>query len=263
MKKMEINIVTYVVSILVCLCGAIAITWIILDKCFDTTKREMQSAIDRASHRCLLISKQADDLTEKNAELTQAYDNLYLDYTKKKEECDMLNDVIVKMRTSTESDKLLKERLPYGLTNTIRYMDYRKITDTESLQYKLQQDCDTDVTAGIRVFYKEGVDYFCAALGSAYGRDIGDTWHVTLECGTEFDIILSDFKDDGSTDYFGHPDTNYDEQSCTNVIEFVIDNDCLHPTVKNAGSFTALGYFGGLFGSGGNIVSMKYTGKAW
>lgn len=156
-----------------------------------------------------------------------------------------------------------KERLPEGKTNTLRFMDYQKITDTRSQQFKLQLDCDTDVTGGIRVYYYKGKDYFCAALGSAYGRDIGDTWHVTLECGTEFDIILAEYKDDGTTDYFGHPDTNFDDLSCTNVIEFVVDDECLHPVAKDAGSFTALGYFGGLFGNGGNIKKMEYTGRVW
>lgn len=151
-----------------------------------------------------------------------------------------------------------QERLPEGPTNTMRGMDYRKITNTRSDQYILQQSCWTNED-GIRTY--DG--YLCVALGSAYGRDIGDTWHVTLECGTEFDIILSDFKDDGTTDFFGHPDKNYDGEDVINIIEFVMDDQAISEEVRNAGTFTVLDKFGGLHGHGGNIVLLEYTGQVW
>ena len=143
------------------------------------------------------------------------------------------------------------------MTNTIRFMDYRKIKDTASWQYKLQQECITK--DGIRYYDK----YICTALGSAYGRDIGDTWHITLECGTEFDIIYAEYKDDGTTDFFGHPDKNYDGQNCTNILEFVVDEHQMSVVAKQAGTYTALGYYGGLYGNGGNAAKMKYTGRVW
>ena len=151
------------------------------------------------------------------------------------------------------------------MTNTLRFMDYRKITDKNSIQYRLQEDCETNYDTGIRAYYvhETKTDYYCAALGSAYSRDIGDTWHVMLACGTEFDIILAEFKDDGTTDYFGYPDENYDDIDCTNVIEFVVDEEYMNPVVKEKGSFTALDYYGGLYGYGGNIKKMTYTGRVW
>lgn len=157
---------------------------------------------------------------------------------------------------ATTPEVYSKERLPQALTNTIRAMDYRTITDTASQQYRLQSLCYAN-DIGIRKIDK----YYCVALGSAYGRDLGDTWHVTLECGTEFDIIYSEFKDDGSTDFFGHEDTNYDGQSCINVLEFIVDSNQTPENVMLAGTFTRLDNFGGLFGDGGNIVKMEYTGR--
>lgn len=151
-----------------------------------------------------------------------------------------------------------KERLPDAITNTYRCMDYRKITNTRSEQYALQLECYNG-DYGIR----EYKGYYCAALGSAYGRDIGDTWHVTLQCGTEFDIILADYKDDGTTDFFGHADKNYDGEDCINIIEFVVDMDYVPSYVKQAGTMSAQPYFGRLYGHGGNIVKMEYTGRVW
>lgn len=168
-----------------------------------------------------------------------------------------LEQVVQRFKNAPGPSKLLKERIPYGMTNTIRFMDFRKITDKNSIQYKLQQDCRTE--QGIRYYDK----YICVALGSAYGQDIGDTWHVTLHCGTEFDIILAEFKDDGKTDFFGHPDENYDKQDCINILEFVVDENKMSYVAKKAGTYTALGYYGGLYGNGGNVAKMEYTGRVW
>ena len=152
-----------------------------------------------------------------------------------------------------------KERLPLAITNTIRGMDYRKITNKKSDQYALQKNCYSN-EIGIRMYDK----YYCTALGSAYGRDIGDTWHVTLECGTEFDIIYAEYKDDGTDpNFFGHPDKNYDKENCINVLEFVMDVDFVSRDVMLAGTFTKLDIFGGLYGHGGNVVKMEYTGRVW
>lgn len=152
----------------------------------------------------------------------------------------------------------LSERLPDIDTNMYTYMDYRKITNKNSMQYKYQQFCTTN-EYGIREY--DG--YYAAALGSFYTTDIGDTYHVILENGTEFDIFLADCKDDSHTDWsnMGVPITNYDNEDCLNVIEFVVDTDCMSKKVKRCGTFSALDIFGGLTGDGGNIESIVYTGN--
>lgn len=150
-----------------------------------------------------------------------------------------------------------------GSTNTYRYMDYRALTDESSEQYELQKHCYTDADTGIRYLVYENDHYFCAALGSAYGQNLGDLFQVTLENGSTFCIVYADFKNPlGSDDFnfFGHPDLNYDGEFCTNVVEFIVDTDLLPSSVAQTGTLSALSFFGGLNGSGGNIVKIKYIG---
>lgn len=157
-----------------------------------------------------------------------------------------------------------KERLPSGSTNTYRYMDYRTLTDESTEQYELQRHCCTDADTGIRYFTYEDERYFCAALGSAYGQTLGDRFQVTLENGSVFRIVYADFKNPLGSDnlnFFGHPDQNYDGESCTNVIEFIVDTDWLPPSVMQTGTLSALPFFGGLNGSGGNIAKIEYLGR--
>lgn len=255
MKK-AMTIVIYLLLLIACVVGAIAITQMRADDKLESTKIKMQAEIDKGKVEYSQLNTFTDDLARNNVDLQEENARLT-------GEVEMLNDIIVRMRTAPESVKLLKERIPYGMTNTLRFMDYKKITDSKSVQYKLQDECDTDVDSGIRVYYANETDYYCTALGSAYGREIGDTWHVTLNCGTEFNIILADFKDDGTTDYFGQPDKNYDGDPCINVIEFVVDEDYMPSSVKTAGTYTVFGILGGLYGDGGNIVKMEYTGRIW
>ncbi len=255
MKK-HMSIIIYGLALIACVIGAVAITQMRADDKLEDVKITMQAEIDKSKIEYVKLDEFTSNLAQSNVDLRN-------ENTRLTEEIETLNDVIVRMRTAPEANKLLKERLPYGMTNTLRFMDYKKITDKNSIQYRLQEDCDTDVDSGIRVYYVNGTDYYCAALGSAYGRDIGDTWHVTLACGTEFDIILAEFKDDGTTDYFGQPDKNYDGDPCTSVIEFVTDEDYMPSAVLSAGTYTVFGSLGGLHGKGGNIIEMRYLGRVW
>lgn len=240
-----------------------AITKIACDNAHDAEYELQQRTIDelelKNSKLELAVQNREKTISEKTTDINLLVKELKYQHEQK----ELLSDVIVRMRTQPEAEKKLKERLPYGMTNSLRYMDYRKLDVVSSDQYRLQQECDTGVLEGIRIFNDGEYDYYCVAMGSAYGRDIGDTWHVTLACGTEFDVILADFKDNGMSDYFGHPDVNYDKQKCTNVIEFVVDKDKIPSAVKSAGSFTVLGYYGGKHGDGGNICKIEYTGRVW
>ena len=256
MKKM-IPIYLYILTAIVCAFAGFATAALISANKHEEQLQAKQIEIDQEKHRSLLIERQAEELREANQEAFELAAERHNKYIKLKENYELLEDVVLRLKTASEKDKLLKERIPYGMTNTIRYMDYRKITDKNSIQYKLQQNCRTE--NGIRYYDK----YICVALGSAYGQDIGDTWRVTLECGTEFDIILAEFKDDGKTDFFGHPDHNYDEQDCINILEFVVDEEKMSVVAKQAGTYTALGYYGGLYGRGGNVAKMNYTGRVW
>ena len=158
-----------------------------------------------------------------------------------------------------------KERLPDGPTNMYQCMDYRTITNKVSEQWQLQTECRTDDDTGIRYYEFDDDVYYCVAMGDAYGEVIGDTWAVTLKCGTTFNVIRSEFKDKYGVfnNFFGHPCKNYDEQDCTNVLEFVVDIDCVPHEAKIAGTMSKLDCFGGLYGDGGNIIKIEYTGRKW
>lgn len=251
MRKMQSSILLIITAVFISAAIAVAITWSMASLKLDKISGEYENIISAKENINRLQAEQIERFAE--------YDAQYCEKIKRKNtEIEMLNSVIIRMRTQPEAEKLLKERLPYGMTNTIRFMDYRKITDETTAQYRLQQECTTD-NQGIRRYS----DFICVALGSAYGQDIGDTWQVTLKCGTVFNIIYAECKDDGKTDFFGHDDVNYDEQDCTNVIEFVVDEEKVPSAVEIAGTFTKLDNFGGLYGDGANIVEMKYTGRVW
>lgn len=169
-----------------------------------------------------------------------------------------------------------KERLPVGV-DTNRYDCEPHTFGIGTDQYWLQTNCFTD-ERGLRYFYHNEKKYYCVAMGGAYGIDIGDTWDVTLECGTEFGIILSDYQhsieeidpnDFGEIyerDIYGNIIDvlrNYDGDPVCHVLEFVVDLDILPRYVYHAGSISAFEEFGGLYGDGGNIVGIKYMGRIW
>lgn len=244
--------------------GTAAVTKLVLDSRYEDKEIAYKAEIDGQKTIIQKLKDKCSDLKYDLSKYHEELDDAEREIISLKLNNDCLSNVIQRMRATPEAEKLLKERIPYGMTNTIRFMDYTKITNTASWQYKLQQECKTAVLTGIRIYTdKNGKEYYCTALGSAYGRDIGDTWHVTLACGTEFNIIYAEYKDDGSTDYFGHPDTNYERQDCINILEFVVDVNEIPSAAMSEGTFTAWGAFGGLHGNGGNVAKMEYTGRVW
>ena len=109
-------------------------------------------------------------------------------------------------------------------------MDYRKITDTSSEQYKLQQnkDCYTTDT-GLRKVN----EYYCIAVGTYYSENIGDKLIVHMENGESFKAIVADIKDDKHTD-----ETNRQHRKDGSVIEFVVDTKKLPELVRKMGDIS-------------------------
>ena len=62
---------------------------------------------------------------------------------------------------------------------------------------------------------------------------------------------------------YGTSCTNYDGQDAVCLFEFVVDWTKLPRIVKDAGTFTVLPQFGGLYGDGGNIVKLTKIGRWW
>lgn len=159
-----------------------------------------------------------------------------------------------------------KNRLPQGRTNVLWGMSYRKITNTKSEQYALQQNCKTELETGLR-YYDDGERiYYCVALGGAYGVEIGNAWEITLRNGSQFNVIHGDYKHDITNpdpNDFGDPCKNYDGEDCTNVLEMIFDDEAIPDYILLAGSYSKLDLFGGLYGTGGDIVKMEYIGRVW
>lgn len=156
-----------------------------------------------------------------------------------------------------------KERLPECHTNVISGMPYTTITDKKSEQWALQLQAFTG-KYGIRCYFDGDRIYFLAAMGSAYGRTIGDAFRVTLKCGTELYVMLGEFKDDGTDpNFFGHPTTHADGYDVTCVLEFIYDAEHINRKALQAGNFCNIECFGGLHGYGGDIAKIEYLGRKW
>lgn len=159
------------------------------------------------------------------------------------------------------------DRLPAGKTNTYRCMDFRTITDKSSGQYMLQNEdfTFTEDNTGLRFSIIDGEKYYHAALATAYGIDIGNTWRVALDTGYTFNVIHAEYKHDiknPRADDFGDPDVNYAGDETTSVIEFVNDMTVMPRELRGLGGMFSED-FGGKAGVLGNIVEMNPTGRKW
>ena len=79
-------------------------------------------------------------------------------------------------------------------TNFYCYMDYRAITDTSSDQWKLQEDCFTDICGFRRYIDAKGECYYTVSTTLYYSENIGDTFKVTFKNGNSIKVIVGDFK---------------------------------------------------------------------
>lgn len=76
------------------------------------------------------------------------------------------------------------------------YMDYRKITSTNSRQYQLQRAGAYTGDDGIRMVNGR----YCIALGTGIGADVGQYVDLLLENGTVINCVVGDIKADAHTD---------------------------------------------------------------
>lgn len=142
---------------------------------------------------------------------------------------------------------------------------YKNAFAANSEQAMLQEDCFTDEN-GIRYYKTGGKKCLCAALATAYSTEIGTVFEAELKNGTKLLIICADFKnplEEANEPIYGTPCTNYDDQDAVCLFEFVVDWTKLPRIVKDAGAFTVLPQFGGLYGDGGNVVKLTKLGRWW
>lgn len=254
MRKM-IPIYAYILTAIVCAFAGFATAALISANKHTEELQAKQIEIDQEKHRSLLLERDVNRLIADEEELENQLECLQNKKIMLEDNNKKLSEVISRFR---DNPNWLKERIVPGNTNWFALEPYTAINDKKSSQYALQQECETGLATGIRTYTDdEGTTYYCAALGSAYGRDLGDTWEVTLDNGESFNIIYADYKDDGKTEFFGHPCRNAYEQPCTNVIEFIVDWAAITDEVKERGSMSALDWCNGC------IVEMNYTGRVW
>lgn len=117
-------------------------------------------------------------------------------------------------------------------------MDYKKITDTTSSQYKL---INTDqIKIRNDGLLSDANEFIGVALGSKYG-EIGDKFVIELDTGKTVKVIKIDEKSDNDTiNKCHHPDGS--------MVELVIDTDLAKQSYYNAirdGDFNSADFFNG------------------
>ena len=171
------------------------------------------------------LKKNYDDILKMNEELLKMNEELISD----KENLMRLVKDLEKDKLKPSSRNMISRNVPENNSRKT-YMDYRKITDTSSEQYKLQQnkDCYTTDT-GLRKVN----EYYCIAVGTYYSENIGDKLIVHMENGESFKAIVADIKDDKHTD-----ETNRQHRKDGSVIEFVVDTKKLPELVRKMGDIS-------------------------
>ena len=235
----------------------------------------LSSVIEFQTKRIDEIQSQYDDLQNTNDNLIQHCNELEqqiksdkIILEEKTNTIFVLRQQIEELKQENEEQQSListlettpnKNRVPTVPTNMYMSMDYRKITNHRSEQWLLQMDNTYTNENGIRTYIdKNGREYLTAALAANYGREIGSAWLVTLTNGSEFYIMMGDFKDDGSDPLrMGDPCKNYDEQDCLCVIEFIVEMERVPTKVQLSGTMSSLDFFNG------HIDSMQYIGDIW
>lgn len=125
------------------------------------------------------------------------------------------------------TEKAHRKELEVCSTNTFKsYMGYEAITDTTSKQWELQQEAETESSYGLRMLN----DYFMIAVTSRYGQ-VGDVLEIDFQGGSML-AIIGDIKSDGHDSCQSTRDGS--------VVEFIIDSEKLHPTIRKLGDLNVL-----------------------
>lgn len=129
------------------------------------------------------------------------------------------------------------------------YMDYRKITNQNSNQYKLIHSDEMSVDE--RGFLVDADGYIGVALGSYFG-EIGSRFEITLDTGVVLKVIKVEEKSDL------HTCENNFMGSSGDVIEFVIDTQKLFmQSNKWRNGYIFSGDFNNCYEFTGNIVEIE------
>lgn len=117
--------------------------------------------------------------------------------------------------------------VPNTNTNMKTYMDYKKIANKSSAQYKLQKR--DDIYTDEEGFRRIG-DYFVVAVGTYYTSVVGTQLEIELSTGRTFKAIVGDIKDNRHTDKM-----NRQHNIDGSVLEFLVDTKHMDKFSKKMG----------------------------
>lgn len=216
----------------------------------NNTKPVITVACNCAETSSVAINKRSDPIAEENVE-----QNRFSLETSEPVMTESKTDEIPESSTDLTSDKFkIGESVPLPdlPTHIKTFTDYRYYGLWYTPHYRLQQVAYTD-NNGLRRFNED----YIVAMGAFYSTDIGDRFKVTLDSGSEFTVILGDGKhpcDCDETNMYD-PCVDYDGVDCANVLEFIINDDVIEPSVYAYGSLNCIPKFKG------NIIKMEYLGR--
>ncbi|HSH36067.1 hypothetical protein [Schnuerera sp.] len=184
------------------------------------------------SYMITILKKNYDEILNKQKNILETLDDLIEtnnELTSDKEEFIELIKNMEKDKLKPPNRNMISRNVPKNSSRKT-YMDYRKITDSSSKQYELQQnkDCYTTDTG-----FRKLNEYYCIAVGTHYSNSIGDKLIVHMENGESFKVIVADIKDDKHTD-----ETNMQHRKDGSVIEFVVDTKKLPELVRKMGDIS-------------------------
>lgn len=142
--------------------------------------------------------------------------------------------IAVEIRPRQEK-KYVSRGLPEGVSGRFKtYMDYRAITNKNSVQWQMQQLAVTDED-GFRKYDGK----YMVAVGSYYASSCGKELKVTLDTGNVLDVVVGDLKQDRHTD-----STNRYVVGNGNILEFIVDTKKLSSISKKMGDVSYSGLQG-------------------
>ena len=208
-----------------------------------------------------VIISQLEDIYEKQIQILQNENDTYYaigdmanyladEINKIEPNIAYIEDISCKSGIKSKSNKPEYDIPDYD-TSFKTYMDYRKITDESSAQYMLQMEAYTD-DMGLRKYE----DHYIVAMGTYYSDNVGDTFKITLDNDTSFNVIIGDIKADCHTDSQNMYSPVYDNNGnliSANVIEFIVDTNKLDRSVTKLGTVSAYDDFKG------NIIKIERT----
>ena len=179
----------------------------------------------------IMIENLNDKLKRKNNEINNK--NIEFSQYKNEKENELNKKVKLDEKQTGIIDNKVTSKINLNISDFKSWMPYTAITDRSSLQYELTRKAKADENGLLKID-----NYYCVALGSAYGK-VGDKFKITLNTNKSFDVIKADQKADIHT--IGDNKTSLDGSQ----IEFIIDKSKLNQDVKKHGNVSVLNIFSG------------------